>query len=128
MTLLPKRALRYLGIARRLSADVNNGDFREALSSEEFIPPARLRSERSAAVYRYSLAREKIHKDITYTLSEILPGAPSELETSRFNLSQNKPMLKLQENTSTAIMTGAVFSIAGVNNLRSVRLSVLRRQ
>ena len=100
-----------------------------AVYLREFIPRRHLKSDTldPAATSIYSLVREQVNRDITYTISEINAAMPNARVRELFAMKKAAPLVMLKERHFDQFNEVLIYSEACINNLESLRLGVLRR-
>ncbi len=104
-------------------------DAEPAVYLREFIPRRHLKGDTldPAATSIYGLVKDQIIHNIAYTISEIIAALPTERVKKLFNLRENAPLVMLKERHFDHLNQVLIYSEAYLNNLKTLRLSVLRR-
>lgn len=76
----------------------------------------------------YEIAEAQISEGVAYTISEITAVTPGSAARKHFNTPRGRPLVMLRECHFSQDNQVLIYSEACINNLQSVRLSVLRRE
>lgn len=101
-----------------------------AVYLREFIPKRHLKGTNldPTATSIYALVKDQIKQDIAYTVSDILAASPTDRVRELFLMHEPEPMIMLKERHFDGVNEVIIYSEAYINNLKSLRLSVLRRE
>ena len=101
-----------------------------AVFLREFIPKRYLKDTElnPAATSIYALVKDQVKLDIAYTVSEILAATATAKVEELFDLHSATPLVMLKERHFDSSNEVIIYSEAYINNLTTLRLSVLRRE